>query len=62
MKESQEIDTQPYGLPAGIWTKNLTLAHETARGLRAGFGRELGKAALDRYTEQKAVWVGLQGL
>ncbi len=60
----------------------MTLAHETARRLRAGtiwincynafdvavpfggykesgFGRELGKAALDLYTEQKAVWVGL---
>ena len=71
-----------YGLSAGVWTKNMTLAHETARRLRAGtvwincfnafdpavpfggykesgFGRELGKAALDLYTEQKAVWVGL---
>ena len=71
-----------YGLSAGIWTKNISLAHETALKLRAGtiwincfnafdvavpfggykesgFGRELGKAALDLYTEQKAVWVGL---
>ncbi len=78
---TQAHDTA-YGLSAGLWTKNVTLAHETARRLRAGtiwincynafdvavpfggykesgFGRELGKAALDLYTEQKAVWVGL---
>lgn len=79
---SQAQDTS-YGLSAGIWTKNISLAHETARKLRAGtiwincynafdvavpfggykesgFGRELGKAALDLYTEQKAVWVGVK--
>ena len=78
---SQAHDTS-YGLSAGLWTKDVTLAHDTARRLRAGtiwincynafdvavpfggykesgFGRELGKAALDLYTEQKAVWVGM---
>jgi acyl-CoA reductase-like NAD-dependent aldehyde dehydrogenase len=78
---AQAHDTA-YGLSAGLWTKNMNVAHEIARRLRAGtiwincynafdvavpfggykesgFGRELGKAALDLYTEQKAVWVGL---
>ena len=79
IKMAQETN---YGLSAGIWTKNISLAHDTARRLRAGtiwincyntfdvavpfggykesgFGRELGKAALDLYTEQKAVWIGV---
>jgi acyl-CoA reductase-like NAD-dependent aldehyde dehydrogenase len=72
----------PYGLAAGVWTKDVKKAHETARRLKAGtvwvncynvfdaavpfggfkesgFGRELGKAALELYTGQKAVWMAL---
>lgn len=71
-----------FGLSAGVWTQNLSLAHEAARRLKAGtiwvncynafdvampfggykdsgFGRELGKSALDLYTGEKAVWIGL---
>ncbi len=72
----------PYGLAAGVWTKDVSRAHEVARKLKAGtvwvncynvfdaavpfggykesgFGRELGKAALELYTGQKAVWMAL---
>lgn len=71
-----------YGLAAGIWTKDITLAHRTAAALKAGtvwincynvfdaaspfggykqsgYGREMGKYALDLYTQVKSVWVGL---
>jgi 4-guanidinobutyraldehyde dehydrogenase/NAD-dependent aldehyde dehydrogenase len=27
----------PYGLAAGIWTRDITLAHRAAKELRAGF-------------------------
>jgi acyl-CoA reductase-like NAD-dependent aldehyde dehydrogenase len=72
----------PYGLAAGVWTKDVARAHNVARRLKAGtvwvncynvfdaavpfggykesgFGRELGKAALELYTGQKAVWMAL---
>lgn len=72
----------PYGLAAGIWTKDISLAHRTAAALKAGtvwincynvfdaaspfggykqsgYGREMGKYALDLYTQVKSVWVGL---
>ncbi|MEK7485642.1 MAG: aldehyde dehydrogenase family protein [Planctomycetota bacterium] len=72
----------PYGLAAGIWTKDITLAHRTAAALNAGtvwincynifdaaspfggykqsgYGREMGKYAIDLYTQVKSVWVGL---
>jgi phenylacetaldehyde dehydrogenase len=71
-----------YGLSAGIWTQNLTLAHRIAAAIRAGtiwvncynltdpaspfggykqsgWGREMGRAALELYTETKSVWVNL---
>ena len=71
-----------YGLAAGIWTKDLSRAHLTARQLKAGsvwvnqyngfdtampfggykqsgWGRELGSAAIDLYTQTKAVNVAL---
>jgi phenylacetaldehyde dehydrogenase len=71
-----------YGLSAGIWTQNLTMAHRIAVAIRAGtiwvncynltdpaspfggykqsgWGREMGRAALELYTETKSVWVNL---
>ncbi len=71
-----------YGLAAGIWTKDLSKAHKTAKRLKAGsvwinqyngfdtampfggykqsgWGRELGAAALDLYTQIKAVNIAL---
>lgn len=70
-----------YGLSAGIWTKDITLAHTVARRIKAGtvwincfnsfdagvpfggfkdsgFGRDLGRQALDGYIGEKAVWIG----
>ncbi|MFP6608923.1 MAG: aldehyde dehydrogenase family protein, partial [Deltaproteobacteria bacterium] len=71
-----------YGLAAGIWTSDVTKAHQVAAQLKAGtvwintynsfdaaspfggykqsgFGRELGRHALDLYTQTKSVWIGL---
>ena len=71
-----------YGLAAGIWTKDISKAHRTAKKLKAGsvwinqyngfdtampfggykqsgWGRELGAAALDLYTQTKAVNIAL---
>ena len=71
-----------YGLSAGVWTQNLSRAHQFARKLHAGtvwvncynvfdagvpfggfkqsgFGRELGKQAMDLYTGDKAIWIAL---
>ena len=68
----------PYGLGAGIWTKDISKAHALAKKIRAGtvwincynifdaalpfggykqsgWGREMGHAALEAYTEVKAV-------
>jgi len=71
-----------YGLSAGIWTRDIGMAHHVAKQIKAGVvwincynqfdaaspfggykqsghGRELGKYALDLYTETKSVWVPL---
>jgi acyl-CoA reductase-like NAD-dependent aldehyde dehydrogenase len=72
----------PYGLAAGVWTKDIYKAHRFARAVKAGtvwingydlfdaaapfggykesgFGREMGKEAIELYTQVKTVWVGL---
>jgi acyl-CoA reductase-like NAD-dependent aldehyde dehydrogenase len=66
----------------GIWTRDVSAAHNLAAQIRAGtvwvnmanpvdagsswggfkasgWGREMGKYALDLYTELKSVWVAL---
>jgi len=75
-----EANNTPYGLAAGIWTKDIGKAHALANKLKAGtvwincynvfdaampfggykqsgWGREMGKEALELYTETKAVCV-----
>jgi phenylacetaldehyde dehydrogenase len=72
----------PYGLSAGIWTRDLAAAHQLAARIKAGtvwincynytdpaspfggykqsgWGREMGRAVLEAYTETKSVWVNL---
>ncbi|MGI5132281.1 aldehyde dehydrogenase family protein [Pseudonocardia sp. CA-107938] len=72
----------PYGLAAGIWTRDLATAHRLAARIKAGtvwincynytdpaspfggykqsgWGREMGRAVLDAYTETKSVWVNV---
>jgi phenylacetaldehyde dehydrogenase len=75
-----EANNTPYGLAAGIWTKDIAKAHALANKLKAGtvwvncynvfdaampfggykqsgWGREMGKEALELYTETKSVCV-----
>ena len=70
----------PFGLAAGLWTRDLATAHRFAAKLRAGtiwintwgdtdaaspfggykqsgHGREMGKEAIDLYSEVKSVWL-----
>lgn len=72
----------PYGLAAGVWTRDISKAHRFAHAVQAGtvwinqyglidaaapfggykesgFGREMGKDALELYTQVKTVWVNL---
>ncbi|MBL8164518.1 MAG: aldehyde dehydrogenase family protein [Anaerolineae bacterium] len=70
----------PYGLAAGLWTRDLQTAHRFAARMQAGtiwvntwgdtdaaspfggykqsgHGREMGKEAIDLYSEVKSVWI-----
>jgi acyl-CoA reductase-like NAD-dependent aldehyde dehydrogenase len=76
----RRANNTPYGLAAGLWTRDLGKAHRVAKSLRSGtvwintwgdaeagspfggykqsgHGREMGKEAIDLYTEVKSVWV-----
>jgi betaine-aldehyde dehydrogenase len=71
-----------YGLSAGVWTRNIDVAFQLGRGIRAGtiwintfmdgypelsfggykesgLGRELGRFAIDEFTELKTIQVHL---
>lgn len=64
----------PYGLSAGIWSRDIGRVHRVAAGLEAGrivvneysggfkdsgYGREQGVEALGHYTQLKSVIVRL---
>lgn len=78
----QRANRTSYGLAAGVWTRDVSKAHNYARAIKAGtiwinnyglfdaaapfggykesgFGREMGKDALELYTQVKTVWVNL---
>ena len=72
----------PFGLAAGIWTRDVKRAHRVAAKVEAGtvwvntygmfdaaipyggfklsgYGKELGREALEQYLQTKTVWVDL---
>lgn len=76
----QQANDSIYGLAAGVWTRDISKAHQIANQLKAGtvwvncynvfdaalpfggykqsgWGREMGAAVLEHYTESKAVTV-----
>jgi betaine-aldehyde dehydrogenase len=75
-------NSTPYGLSAGVWTRDIDIAFRLGRGIRAGtiwintfmdgypelsfggykesgLGRELGRFAIDEFTELKTIQVHL---
>jgi phenylacetaldehyde dehydrogenase len=77
-----KANDSPFGLAAGVWTRDLSSAHRIAAAVKAGtvwvncynltdpaspfggykqsgWGREMGRAVLEQYTETKSVWVNL---
>jgi phenylacetaldehyde dehydrogenase len=76
----QQANDSIYGLAAGVWTRDISKAHQIAHQLKAGtvwincynvfdaalpfggykqsgWGREMGAAVLEHYTETKAITV-----
>lgn len=80
----QRANATPYGLAAGVWTKDVNKAHQLSAKLHAGtiwvntwgntdaaspfggykqsgHGREMGKEAIELYTELKSIWMRIDG-